>query len=63
MMMDNDEFIDSIVLFMSAQQQAEEEGKKEFVCPLCGGLAWWGRAKCNNHLHSGCPKCGFKMME
>lgn len=61
--MNNDEFMDRIVLFMSAQQQAEEEGKKEFVCPLCGGLAMWGRAKCNNHLRSACPKCGFKMME
>ena len=61
--MDNDEFMDRIVLFMSAQQQAEEEGKREFECPLCGGLAWWGRENCNNHLRSSCPKCGFKMME
>lgn len=61
--MDNNEFMDRIVLFMSAQQQAEEKCKEEFVCPLCGGLARWVRAKCNNHLHSGCTKCGFNMME
>lgn len=52
-----------IVLFMKAQMEAEKKGEEEFVCPLCGGEAWWGRSSYNNHLHCGCRKCGFKMME
>lgn len=49
--------------FMRAQKEAEKSGKKEFTCPLCGGEAWWGRAPSNGHLHCGCRKCGFRLME
>jgi len=55
--------MDDIFDFLKAQTEAEEKGEKEFVCPLCGGKAWWGRSSYNNHLHCGCKKCGFKMME
>lgn len=49
--------------FIEAQREAEKEGKNEFICPLCGGDAWWGRAEVNNHLHCGCRKCGYLLME
>lgn len=55
--------MDEIIKFMEAQQKAEAEGRDEFECPICGGPAWWGRSPYNNHLHSGCEKCGIKMME
>ena len=54
---------DKIIAFMQAQREAEEEGREEFTCPLCGGTAFWGRARVNNHLHCGCKGCGFRMME
>ena len=49
--------------FMSAQEEAEKFQREHFTCPLCGGPAWWGRSEINNHLHTGCQKCGFRMME
>lgn len=57
------DMIDQIAAFMKAQQEAEQEGRHEFTCPLCGGKAEWGRARGNNHLHCGCRDCGFRMME
>lgn len=49
--------------FMEAQRKAETTGKHEFVCPGCGGIATWERAKSNGHLHTRCKKCGYKIME
>lgn len=57
------DIMDAITVFMAAQRKAEESDTDNFACPLCGGEAWWGRAKINNHLHCGCKKCGFRMME
>lgn len=47
-----------IAKFIEAQQKAEAEGKKEFVCPICGSIASWDRAESNKHLHSRCKGCG-----
>ena len=55
--------MEEIFKFIEAQAQAEADGKNEFTCPICGGVAWWYRAEYNNHIHSGCNNCGFKMME
>ncbi len=54
---------EQIKAFMQARDEAEKANKEEFKCPLCGGDAWWGRSSYNNHLHCGCRKCGFRMME
>lgn len=54
---------EKFIKYMKAQQKAEKEKKEEFECPLCGGAAWWVRAKINNHLHTGCKKCGFRIMQ
>lgn len=51
------------VSFIKAQIEAEEQGKNEFTCPLCGGDAWWRRVSYNNHLRSGCKKCEFFIMQ
>ena len=48
--------------FMKARQEAEEAGQKHFTCPLCGGDAWWGRARLNNHLRCRCNGCGISIM-
>lgn len=63
--MDKDEeFVESFFKFLTAQDNAEKEGKHEFTCPVCGGIAWWNRATTvNNHLHCGCKGCGIHMME
>lgn len=55
--------VTQVIAFMKAQITAENEGKKEFVCPICGGKAYWGRSSYNNHLHSGCRDCRFYMIE
>lgn len=58
-----DEEINDIFQYLKAQQEAEEQGKDEFVCPICGGQAFWGRSRINNHLHSRCESCGIEVME
>lgn len=58
-----DDFVVKITEFMQAQQKAEERGEYEFICPLCGATAIWGRSTYNNHLHCGCTGCGMRMME
>ena len=55
--------MEEFIKFIEAQANAEAEGKKEFECPICGGVAWWDRAEYNNHLRSGCNNCNIKMME
>ena len=51
------------IQFWEAQDKAEKEGKNEFVCPLCGGKAWWSKSKYNGHIHCGCDSCGFLLMQ
>lgn len=58
-----DKVFKDMMSFGTAQQKAEQEGRSEFECPLCGGRAWWSTSSYNNHLHCGCKQCGFKMME
>lgn len=55
--------MDEIMLFMKAQREAEEKGQQEFVCPICGGAAHFGRSPYNEHLHTGCDGCGIMIME
>lgn len=55
--------IKDLVLFMSAQAAAEQAGKREFICPLCGGAAGWGRSGYNGHLRVRCRSCGFRILE
>jgi hypothetical protein len=58
-----DEVMSAIEKFLIAQREAEKNGEETFICPLCGGSSWWGRAQINNHLHCGCKKCGFGVMQ
>ena len=58
-----DKMISDMFRFFEAQRKAEENGEKDFECPLCGGHARWGRASNNHHLHTGCQDCGFVSME
>ena len=57
------EYTEAFLEFLKAHHEAEEAGKEEFTCPVCGGDAWWGRAAINGHLHCGCEKCGMKVIE
>ena len=52
-----------LAVFQSAQKEAEKQGKNEFTCPICGGRAKWVRYSLNDHLHAGCEKCEFYIME
>lgn len=61
--MTDNEFFDAMKKFSEAQMEAEKAGKKDFVCPLCGGKAWWGRSDINNHLHCGCYDCKYLVMQ
>ena len=54
---------EKIFAFIKAQAEAEEKGEHEFVCPLCGGSAHFGRDKQCKHLHTGCDDCGIMIME
>lgn len=37
------EAAEKTIRFREAQDKAEQEGKNEFICPWCGGKAWWYR--------------------
>ena len=52
-----------IYVFMKAQEKAEDAGKYEFVCPLCGGKAWWERKLLHSKLVGGCRDCGMNLEE
>ena len=62
-MTDKAKIVKQMMAYDAAQKEAEKAGKHEFTCPLCGGNAWWERAKINNHLHTFCDKCGFGFMQ
>ena len=49
--------------WLQAEIEAEEKGEHEFICPLCGGNAWWRRSIINNHKWSKCNDCGFTLGE
>ncbi len=61
-MIDKD-FIQTLNAFTATQQEAEKAGTETFICPICGGTAYWGRAEGNNHLHCGCNSCDIRIME
>ena len=63
MRMTEAEMMNSIVKYLKAEMEAEEKGEQDFTCPLCGGDAFWVRSPYNNHKHSGCRKCGMRVME
>lgn len=48
---------------LEALKKAESDNKKQFECPLCGGVVKWYRSKINNHIHLSCDSCGFKIHE
>lgn len=54
---------DRIFSILKAQDEAEDNGKEEFTCPLCGGEAYWFRSMYNNHLHIRCKNCSMRMDE
>ena len=58
-----DEIMVKIKKYLEALEKAEEEGKQQFDCPLCGGKAWWTRSEYNGHRHSCCASCGFYVGE
>ena len=57
------EIMEAVRDFLEALSKAEDAGEKEFVCPLCGGKASWGRSPGNGHIHAGCDGCGMRIME
>lgn len=59
----NDMQIEGLVMFLKAQQEAEEKGEHKFTCPNCKGVAWWDRAKTNGHIRIRCNGCGMTVME
>lgn len=61
--MASEEFYKNDVPFFKAIEEAEKKGEEDFTCPLCGGKAWWGRSKINNHLHAHCDGCNFTIMQ
>ena len=55
--------LEKFLSFIEAITKAENDGKNDFICPICGGTAHFERARINGHLHAKCDGCGTKMME
>lgn len=49
--------------FIEAITEAENNGKNDFICPICGGTAHFERARSNGHLHAKCDGCRTRIME
>ena len=45
------EAAEKVIRLWEAQEKAEQEGKNEFICPSCGGKAWWSRSEYNGYTH------------
>lgn len=58
-----DEVYEQMVTFLKALNEAERDGKKEFVCPLCGGIVVMRKAESNGHVHAYCNKCFMEVHE
>lgn len=57
---------DKLFMMLEAQEEAEEKGMHDFVCPICNKgekTAKWIRSSYNGHLWIGCKECGFKLRE
>lgn len=54
---------DDMIRFMKAMDQALNEGKQEYTCPICGGTVRVSVAKYNGHAHAYCDGCGMRLME
>lgn len=44
---------------LKAQEQAEEQGKEKFPCPVCGGDAVWTRYNNYTRMQCVCHGCGM----
>lgn len=55
--------IDDIFAFLKAVNAAAEEGRKDFVCTICGGSAHLARSEYNGHITAKCDKCKIRVME
>ena len=53
---------DDAFSFLAALNQAVEENRQEFTCPICGGGASWTRSPFNGHIHAGCTKCRIRAL-
>lgn len=56
-----EEFDRELDLIMEARRMSEEEGKRAFICPICGGACYWIRTA--NHVFVRCEKCGISLRE
>lgn len=61
--MSENKFIEDMMKYIKAQQEAEKAGEHFFTCPVCGEEARWVRVASNNHLRSVCSGCGIALME
>lgn len=55
--------MDDIIEYIKALNEAQEQGKTDFICPICGGTAHWSVSQDNGHTHSKCDGCGMRVME
>ena len=60
-----DAIVENMLRFHEAAGKAIREPDKAytFVCPICGGEAYGGKAGSNNHIHVSCSSCGFSVMQ
>lgn len=58
-----DKEMERIADFLIALSEAQDEEKKEFSCPICGGKVKMVRAPGNGHIHAACDGCGTKVCE
>lgn len=48
---------------MKAGTAAAEEGRRQFHCPVCGGVGKCWKSKVNGHRGAICPTCNLGFRE
>lgn len=52
-----------IDFFIAALEATKKFSQAEFICPICGGIAYASKSARNNHRHGTCSKCNIRLIQ
>lgn len=52
-----------IDFYIAALEATKKCLQAEFICPICGGVAYVSKSACNNHRNGTCSKCNIRLIQ